>query len=198
MIRIGLTGSIAMGKSEVARVFEAHRIPVFDADGEVHVLYESAHGAELLKREFPTAIVDDRVDRTRLSALVTANPQRLLQLEALVHGEIQSRRERFFTDAKARGEAMAVADIPLLFEKGSQGEFDLVIVVSAPASFQRGRALKRPGMTPAKLDMILSRQMPDEEKRRRADIVLENDGSLAELQAKTEQLIIELRKRGEK
>jgi dephospho-CoA kinase len=193
MITVGVTGSIAMGKSEVAKIFRAHALPVFDSDAEVHALYESKEGAELLERLAPAAIVGGRVDRAKLTALVLSDTTLLEKLETVVHAAIARRRAMFLKQSENAGHAIAVIDVPLLFEKSIDKEMDVTIVVSAPPHKQRDRALARPGMTESKLEMILKRQMPDQEKRQRADIIIENDGSLEDLKDRTEAVIHQLR-----
>jgi dephospho-CoA kinase len=194
MIVVGLTGSIAMGKSEVARVFAAHKIPVFDSDREVHRLYDSGDGVALLKPHVPEAIVDGRVNRPKLSEAVLADKSLLEKLETIVHAVIARRRTRFLENAELEGHAIAVVDVPLLFEKAQDTQVDVTIVVSAPEQLQHQRALARPGMTEEKLGMILARQMPDAQKRARADIIIENNGSLEDLRRSTAAVIQKLRK----
>src|SRR5438270_9975090 len=188
MIRIALTGSIGMGKTTVARMFERAGIPVFDADAEVRTL-ESAGGAlvEAIGQRFPGSIVAGAVDRDALSQIVLGDPAELAALEAIVHPEVREARERFIA---AHCDAPALMfDIPLLFETGGEGAFDKVIVVSAPADIQRERALSRRGMTEQKLDAILERQMPDEEQRRRADFVIDTGGDLSTTEAQVRHIL---------
>jgi dephospho-CoA kinase len=185
MISIGLTGSIAMGKSEVSRILQKHGLPVFDADHEVHALYNSQAGVDLLKPYVPEAIVNGKIDRVALTKIVMADPQRLNTLEKIVHDEIAKRRSTFKINAEDQGHAFAVFDIPLLFEKNLESSIDVSIVVSAPPHLQQQRALARPGMTEEKFEMILSRQMSDAEKRKRADHIIENDGTLEDLSNRT-------------
>jgi dephospho-CoA kinase len=178
MIRLALTGSIGMGKSAVARIFEREGIPVFDADAEVRRL-QGAGGTlvETIGRRFPGSVVDGRLDRDRLSSIVLGDPVELAALESIVHPKVQAARERFLAD---HADAPAVLfEIPLLFETGGEAAFDKVIVVSAPAEVQRLRVLARPGMTEEKLDAILARQLPDEEKRARADFVVDTGVDLS-------------------
>jgi dephospho-CoA kinase len=196
MKKIALTGSIAMGKSEVARVFRDHDIPVFDADLEVHKLYDSDEGAALVAPFAPTSIDNNHVNRKILSQLVVDDPTLLTRLEPTIHAEIRRRRNEFIAEAQLQGHSLVLLDIPLLFETHGEADIDLVIVVSAPAAEQRGRALLRPGMTEQRFDHILSRQLPDQEKRKRADFILENTGSLEDLRQKTTDLIIKLRQQG--
>lgn len=188
MIRIALTGSIGMGKSTVAAMFEKRGIPVFDADAEVRRL--QSDGGELVARiedRFPGTTRDGAVDRDALSAAVLGRPEELRALEAMVHPAVQRAREDFIA-AKA-GAPAVLFDIPLLFESKGEGAFDHVLVVSAPAKVQRLRVLERPGMTAAKLDSILARQMPDAEKRRRADVVIDTGGSLPATEAQVESFL---------
>ena len=194
MIIIGLTGSIAMGKSEVAKIFHAQDIPVFDADQEVHALYNSAEGTALLRPHVPEAIVDNKVDRQLLSKIVLQNPLQLEKLETIVHAEIAHKRTLFAAQAEKAGHGIIVFDIPLLFEKSGEKQVDVTIVVSAPAELQRQRALTRPGMTTEKLELILKRQMPDAEKRRLANYVIINDGSLEDLRESTLAVLNNIKK----
>jgi dephospho-CoA kinase len=189
---IGLTGSIAMGKSEVATIFRNQGFPVFDADKEVHQLYDSPEGVALIQPLVPEAIVKNRIDRTILAEKALADPLLLSRVEKSVHAEIARRREAFILNAKTQRAALVVLDVPLLFETGSDKTCDATIVVSAPADQQRSRALARPGMTEQRLDRILSRQMPDSEKRQRATFILENNGTLEQLKYRTLALIDQL------
>ncbi len=178
MIKLALTGSIGMGKSTVARMFEAAGIPLFDADAEVRRL-QGAGGAlvETIGRRFPASLVEGRLDRDRLADIVLADRNELGALEAIVHPAVQAARERFLAE---HAEAPAVLfEIPLLFETGGEQAFDKVIVVSAPAEVQRERVLARPGMTEQKLDALLDRQLPDVEKRARADFVVDTGTDLS-------------------
>lgn len=188
MIRIALTGSIGMGKSTVARMLERAGVPVFDADAEVRRL--QGPGGALVERigeRFPGTVRDGLLDRDRLAELVLQNPQKLTALEEIVHPAVQESQEAFIElhrDAPA-----LIFEIPLLFETGGAEDFDKVIVVSAPAEVQRARVLERPTMTPDKLDRILSRQMPDEEKRRRADFVVDTGTDLSTTEAQVRDII---------
>ncbi|WP_114395471.1 dephospho-CoA kinase [Oleisolibacter albus] len=173
MIVLGLTGSIGMGKSTAASMLRRLGCPVHDADAAVHRLY--ARGGAAVPRIaalFPEAIRDGAVDRARLSALILGDPAALKRLEAVVHPLVRKAADDFLRRSARRGVAVAVLDIPLLFETGGQDRVDRVVVVSAPAFVQRRRVLARPGMTADKLALILARQMPDREKRRRADFVV--------------------------
>lgn len=178
MIKIALTGSIGMGKSTVARMFEEAGIPVFDADAEVRRL-QGPGGAlvEQIGERFPGTVDGGILDRDKLAKLVLKAPQRLAALEAIVHPKVQRARERFL---EAHRDAPALLfEIPLLFETGGEGAFDKVIVVSAPTQVQRKRVLQRRGMTPEKLAAILARQVPDADKRARADFVIDTGADLS-------------------
>ena len=190
MMVIGLTGSIAMGKSEAARYLASLGFPVFDSDAEVHKLYESKAGAELVSSIAPQAILQEKVDRPALSAIVLNNQALLNALEKLVHAEIRKRRIAFLSQARATKVKAAILDIPLLFETAAEVEVDRVIVVSAPPEIQRQRALARLGMTPERLQLILARQMPDAEKRRRADAIIDTSSTVQQMQNSLHELCI--------
>lgn len=179
MIVLGLTGSIGMGKSTTAGLFRERGVPVQDSDAVVAELYGQG-GAAVgpVGAAFPEAIVDGAVDRKRLSALVIGKPDALARLEAIVHPLVQADRERFLAQARAEGAKVAVLDAPLLFEAKADREVDAVVVVTAPEPVQRERVLARPGMTRETLDNILSRQLPDAEKRARADFVIDTGAGL--------------------
>jgi len=176
---IGLTGSIGMGKSETAKLFARLGIPVYDSDAAVHRLYEKGGGAvDAIAAAFPGTVVDGRVDRMALSKAVGGNEAAFKRLEAIVHPLVAEEQRKFMDRAVQDGVAMVVQDIPLLFETGGHARMDAVVVVSAPAEIQRKRVLERAGMTPEKLDHILARQMPDEEKRAKAHFVVETGKGL--------------------
>ena len=180
MITVGLTGSIAMGKSETAKMFKALDVPVFDADEAVHALYaKNGDAVAPVGERFPAAIIDGAVDRTRLAKLVLNDKQALMELEALVHPLVQKTRQEFMDAARQAGEPLVVLDIPLLFETNGQQDVDKIVVVSAPDHIQRERALERPGMTVEKFEAILSKQVPDREKRAQADFVVDSSKGLA-------------------
>jgi len=185
---IGLTGSIAMGKSETARMFADLGVPVFDSDAAVHALYaQNGAAVEPVARLFPGAVKDGAIDRAVLSRLLTESPGRLAELEAVVHPLVRKAQDRFLADCRKQGAKLVVLDIPLLFETHRETEVDVVVVVSAPAEIQRARALARLGMTEEKLAAILKRQTPDAEKRRRADFIVDSsqgfDHARAEVRA---------------
>ena len=179
MKTIALTGSIGMGKSTVAAMFAEAGIPVFDSDAEVREM--QGYGGELvdaIEQRFPGTVRNGSVDRGLLAARVLGDRDELAALELIVHPRVMERRRRFIDDNA--GAPALLFDIPLLFETGGEASFDIVIVVSAPSAIQRERVLQRPGMTAARLDSILARQLPDGAKRERADFVVETGGTLAE------------------
>jgi dephospho-CoA kinase len=169
---LGLTGSIGMGKSATAGLFRRYGVPVHDADAAVHELYRGA-AIPLIAETFPDAIQKGVVDRAALGKIVLHDPERLRQLEAIVHPLVRSAERRFLEQAKKRGATLALLDIPLLFETGRERRCDAIVVVTAPAPVQRERVLARPGMTEDKFLAILTKQMPDPEKRRRAHFLVD-------------------------
>ena len=188
MIKVALTGSIGMGKSTVAKMFERAGVPVFDADAEVRRLQgEGGALVETIGRRFPGTVSDGRLDRERLATIVLEDPQELAALEAIVHPAVQAARERFV--AVHADAPIILFEIPLLFETGGEAAFDKVVVVSAPADVQRQRALARPGMTQAKLAAILERQMPDSDKRARADFIIDTGTDLSTTERQVRDLI---------
>jgi len=162
-----------MGKSATADMFVAEGVPVYCADAAVHALYEG-EAAPLVEQAFPGVTVDGRVDRAQLGARVLGNPEALARLESIVHPLVRASEQAFLAKARAAGAPVAVLDVPLLLETGGQSRVDAVVVVTAPADVQRARVLARPGMTEAKLDAILAKQMPDAEKRRRAHFLVDS------------------------
>ena len=179
MIVLGLTGSIGMGKSTVAKMFEDEGVPVFDADAAVHRLQGPAGAlVERIEAEFPGTTGDQGVDRGALAERVLGEPEALRRLEGLIHPAVGKEREAFLDGH--RDSSLVVLDIPLLFETGGEDQVDRIVVVTAPAEVQRERVLARPGMTPEKLDRILARQLPDSEKRALADFVIDTSGPLEE------------------
>jgi len=177
MFVLGLTGSLGMGKSTTARFFVEEGVPVHDADAVVHRLYDG-EAAAAIEAAFPGTTTAGKVDREKLAARVLGDTGALKRLEAIVHPLVQEAERRLLAEAEARGEKVAVLDIPLLFETGGEERVDAVVVVSAPADVQRSRVLQRPGMTVDKLEAILAKQMPDDEKRRRADFVVDTSRGL--------------------
>ncbi|MBJ6132708.1 dephospho-CoA kinase [Ochrobactrum sp. Q0168] len=191
MIILGLTGSIGMGKTTASNMFAEAGVPVYSADDAVHRLY-SGRAAPLIEAAFPGTVADGTVDREKLSAAVIGKPDALKKLEAIVHPLVREEEEAFLRAAEARGSAIALVDIPLLFETGGEKRVDRIVVVSAPADIQRARVLARSGMTAEKLDAILARQMPDAEKRARADFVLDTSGSFDNLRQQITTVIQKL------
>lgn len=179
MITLGLTGSIGMGKSTVARMFAEEGVPVFDADAAVHRL-QGPEGAlvDSIESRFPGTTGPEGVNRGALAERVLGEPEALRRLEALVHPAVARERQAFL--AANAGKPVVLLDIPLLFETGGSEQVDRIVVVSAPAEVQRERVLARPGMTGEKLDRILARQLPDSEKRARADFVIDTGAPLEE------------------
>ena len=175
MVVVGLTGSIAMGKSTAAAHLRSRGVPVFDADASVHEIYRD-EAVPLIEAAFPGTTDAAGVNRVRLSEAMHADPSGFKRLEAIVHPLVRDREVAFLRAAADAGATVAVLDVPLLYETGLDTALDAVIVVSACAEAQRERALMRPGMTPEKLDQLLARQMPDEEKRRRAHFVVDTNG----------------------
>lgn len=178
MLLLGLTGSIAMGKSTTAAMFRAHGVPVHDADAAVHALYEG-EAVGPVGAAFPGVVVEGRVDRQRLAAAVVGDAAALAGLEAIVHPLVRAAEERFLARAAAAGARRVVLDVPLLLETGGAARVDAVALVTAPAAVQRERALRRAGMTEERLAAILARQMPDAEKRRRAHFLIDTSGDFA-------------------
>ena len=188
MIKIALTGSIGMGKSTVARMFEALGVPLFDADTVVREL-QGPGGAlvERIGKSFPGSRRAAALDREALARIVLDDPAKLAALEAIVHPAVRDARRSFI--AANRDAPALMFDIPLLFETGGESEFDKVIVVSAPGDVQRARVLQRPGMNAQKLELMLERQLPDEEKRRRADFVIDTAGDLSTTEAQVRDIL---------
>jgi dephospho-CoA kinase len=177
MIILGLTGSIGMGKSTTAKLFAEAGVPVYDADAVVHLLYEGS-AAPAIEAAFPGSTVDGKVDRTRLSAQVVHDPAAMKRLEAIVHPMLGASRQKFLDEAEQSGARVAVVDVPLLYETGGEKRVDAVVVVTTTPEVQRQRILARDNMTGDKLDAILARQLPDAEKRKRADFVVDTSHGL--------------------
>jgi dephospho-CoA kinase len=168
-----LTGSLAMGKSTAAKFFAECGVPVHDSDAAVHALYE-ADAAARIEQAFPGSTSGGKVDRSKLAAMVVNDRAALARLEAIIHPLVTASRDKFLAEAQAQGASVVVVDIPLLFETAAQSQCDAVVVVSAPAADQRRRALDRPGMTEEKFAALVAKQLPDAEKRRRADFVVDS------------------------
>ena len=175
---LGLTGSIGMGKSATAGMFRSLGVPVHDADAAVHALYRGA-AAPLIAKAFPGTVADGAVDRPALSREVIGRPERIRELEAIVHPLVRAERDRFLAEAVAARAAVAVLDVPLLFETGGEKDCDAVLVVTASPEVQRERVLARPGMTAEKFEAIAAKQMPDDEKRERAHFLVDTGRGLA-------------------
>ena len=188
MFILGLTGSLGMGKSTTARFFAEEGVPVHDADAVVHRLYEG-EAAAAIEAAFPGTTAGGKVDRAELAARVLGDSGALKRLETIIHPLVQEAERRLLAEADARGQEVAVLDIPLLFETGGEERVDAVVVVSAPPEVQRSRALERPGMTVDKLDAILAKQMPDAEKRRRADFVVDTSHGLEAARAQVRAIL---------
>ncbi len=190
MVILGLTGSIGMGKSTTAKLFAEAGVPVYDADAAVHVLYEG-EAAPAIEAAFPGTTVEGKVDRNRLSARVVHDPAAMRRLEEIVHPMLGASRQKFLADADRSGARVAVVDVPLLFETGGEKRVDAVVVVTTTAEIQRQRILSRPNMTNEKLDAILARQMPDAEKRRRANFVVDTSHGLDPVRARIRDILDE-------
>jgi dephospho-CoA kinase len=168
-----LTGSLGMGKSTAAKFFAEEGVPVHDSDAVVHALYEG-EAVAAIEAAFPGTTVDGKVDRSKLAAQVVNDKAALARLEAIVHPLVGQAREKFLADAETSGTPVVLLDIPLLFEIGNECNCDAVVVVSAPAEVQRARAFARPGMTEEKFAGLMAKQLPDAEKRRRADFIVDS------------------------
>ncbi|WP_169566612.1 dephospho-CoA kinase [Sneathiella limimaris] len=191
---IGLTGSIGMGKSTVGKMFEAEGIPVYNVDAEIHKFYQrGGRAVDAIREAFPDAIVDDQVDRPKLSKLVVGNEDAIRRLEKIVHPMVGAHRAEFLAEAEKDGHDMVVLDVPLIFETNGESNFDTIVVVSAPAHLQRARVLARDDMTEEKLDTILSRQLPDEHKRQKAHHVIETGCPEEETRMQVKTLIKSLK-----
>lgn len=194
MIVIGLTGSIGMGKSTVAQMFAEEGAPAFNSDDAVHALYApGGAGVGPVGAAFPGVVKDGAVDRAALSARVVDNAGALKRLEAIVHPLVARAQAQFLDAARAAGAEAVVLDIPLLFETGAESRVDTVVVVSAPADVQRARVLARPGMTVEKFESLLAKQVPDFEKRARADFTINTGGSLEETRKRVRTVLDALR-----
>jgi dephospho-CoA kinase len=188
MIILGLTGSIGMGKSTTAKLFAEAGVPVYDADATVHRLYEG-EAAPAIEAAFPGTTVDGKVDRARLSARVVNDPAAIKRLEGIVHPMLGASRQNFFHDAEQSGAPVVVVDVPLLFETGGEKRVDAVVVVTTSPEIQRERVLTRPNMTPEMLSTVLARQLPDAEKRKRADFVVDTSHGLDPVRARIRDIL---------
>jgi dephospho-CoA kinase len=185
---LGLTGSIGMGKSTTAKLFAEAGVPVYDADATVHAVYEG-EAAPAIEQAFPGTTVDGKVDRDKLSAKVLHDPAAIRQLEAIVHPMLRAYHQKFLDDAERSGAPVAVVDVPLLFETGGEKRVDAVVVVSTDPDTQRQRILARGNMTAEKLDAILARQLPDAEKRKRADFVVDTSHGLEPVRIRIKDIL---------
>jgi dephospho-CoA kinase len=190
MIILGLTGSIGMGKSTTAKLFAEAGIPVYDADATVHMLYEG-EAVPVIEAAFPGTTADGKIDRARLSARVVHDPAAIKQLEQIVHPMLGASRQKFLQEAEQSGAPVAVVDVPLLFETGGEKRVDAVVVVTTTPEIQRQRVLARDNMTGEMLDAILARQLPDAEKRKRADFVVDTSHGLDPVRARIRDILNE-------
>lgn len=188
MLIVGLTGSIGMGKSTAAARFRAHGIGVLDADRIVHELYRGA-AVPLIEAAFPGSTTASEVDRPKLAALLARDRDGFQRLEAIVHPLVREAEREFLASEAARGAHVAVLEIPLLFETGADRLVDVVVVVSVDGETQRRRVLERPGMTAERLEQLLARQVPDREKRARADFVVDTSGTIADTEAQVDAIL---------
>ncbi|QCI96655.1 dephospho-CoA kinase [Agrobacterium larrymoorei] len=194
MITIGLTGSIGMGKSTTADLFAQEGVPVCDSDQVVHDLYEGEAVASI-SSAFPSAVVNGKVDREALSRILRQNPANFGVLENIVHPLVRLKQIEFLAEQKNKGAAFVLLDIPLLFETDAQDRVDVVVVVSGASEIQRQRVLTRAGMTEEKFAMILARQMPDVEKRERADFVIDTGNGIENARDQVRAVLDSLRRR---
>ncbi|MGB3042738.1 MAG: dephospho-CoA kinase [Xanthobacteraceae bacterium] len=185
---LGLTGSIGMGKSTTAKMFEEAGVPVYDADATVHRLYEG-EAVAAIEAAFPGTTVNGRVDRTLLSPRVVHDADAMKRLESIVHPMLRAHHQKFLDDAEKSGAPVAVVDVPLLYETGGESRVDAVVVVTTAPEVQRERILAREGMTPEKLDAILAKQLPDAEKRKRADFVVDTSHGLDPVRIRIREIL---------
>jgi dephospho-CoA kinase len=198
VIRVGLTGSIGMGKSTTAALFAEQGVPIWDADAAVHRLYGKEGAAvAAVGAEFPDAIVEGAVDRSRLSHYLLGDPAAFGRLEAIVHPLVAADRQTFLDQARADGAKVVVLDIPLLFETGGEAAVDAVVVVTAAPDQQRDRVLARPGMTADRFEAILGRQIPDDDKRSRAHFVIDTSSGLDAAKAQVIEVLSALADRAD-
>lgn len=188
MLILGLTGSIGMGKSTTAKLFTEAGVPVYDADATVHRIYEG-EAAPAIEAAFPGTTVNGKVDRARLSERVMHDPAAIRRLEAIVHPMLRSHHQKFLEEAEKSGAPVAVMDIPLLYETGGETRVDAVVVVTTSPEVQRERILARENMTGEKLDAILARQLPDAEKRKRADFVVDTSHGLDPVRSRIRDIL---------
>ena len=194
MIVLGLTGSIGTGKSTTAAMFRDLGVPVHDADATVHDLYRNEAVAPVAAH-FPEALLEGAIDRKALSAVLADAPERFRELETIIHPMVRARETAFLEAERQRGSPLVLLDIPLLYETGSEARVDKVAVATCDPAIQRARVLARPGMSEEKFALILSRQMPDAEKRRRADFIIDTGRGLEAAREQVEEIITKLTKR---
>jgi dephospho-CoA kinase len=190
MIILGLTGSIGMGKSTTAKLFAEAGVPVYDADATVHMIYEG-EATPAIEAAFPGTTVDGKVDRAKLSAQVVHDAAAMKRLEQIVHPMLHAYHRKFLEDAERAGAPVAVVDVPLLFETGGEKRVDAVVVVTTSPEVQRQRILARDDMTGEKLEAILARQLPDAEKRKRADFIVDTSHGLDPVRARIRDILDE-------
>ena len=193
MFILGLTGSVGMGKSATAKMFADEGVPVHDADAAVHALYEG-EAVPAIEAAFPGTTANGKVDRGKLGERVIGHPDEIKRLERIVHPLVARVRDAFLANAERDGAKVALLDIPLLYETGGETRCDAVVVVSAPADVQRERVLRRPGMTDAKLAAILAKQMPDADKRARADFVVDTSQGFDAARAQVRDILARVSK----
>jgi len=194
MIVIGLTGSIGMGKTTTAKLFAEEGVPVCDSDAVVHDLYQNEAVAPIANI-FPDAVRDGTVDRNRLSKILRENPAQFPALENIVHPLVRAKQDAFVEAQRRNGERFALLDIPLLFETKAEARVDAVVVVSCAAEIQRQRVLSRPAMTEEKFQMILGRQMPDGEKRKKADFLIDTGRGIEDARTQVRAVLDALQER---
>jgi dephospho-CoA kinase len=190
MIILGLTGSIGMGKSTTAKLFAEAGVPVYDADATVHMVYEG-EAAPAIEAAFPGTTVGGKVDRAKLSAQVVHDAAAMKRLEGIVHPMLRAYHQKFLDEAEQSGAPVAVVDVPLLYETGGEKRVDAVVVVTTSPEVQRERILARDNMTAEKLDAILARQLPDAEKRKRADFIVDTSHGLDPVRARIRDILHE-------
>jgi len=192
MLILGLTGSIGMGKSTTAQMFREEGVAVHDSDAAVHAIYRGPQ-SEAIERAFPGSTRDGVVDRARLAAMTLGRPEEIARLESIVHPLVQELRRAFLAAERERGAAISVVDVPLLYETGAEKAVDKIVVVTASPEIQRERVLARPGMTEEKFSAMLARQLPDSQKRERADFVVHTDRGLEAAREEVRAIIAALR-----
>ncbi len=193
MFILGLTGSIGMGKTTTAGFFAEAGVPVHDADATVHRLYDG-EAAPIIEAAFPGTTTNGKVDRAKLAARVVGDKEALRRLEALVHPLVRQAETRFLAEAEQQGAPVAVLDIPLLFETGGDERVDAVVTVTAPPDVQRERVLMRPGVTPEKLEALIANQLPDAEKRQRADFIVDTSQGFDAARARVRDILGQIAK----